>query len=58
MDAREWMQITVGTPKGGTKRTKCEPLLSDSIVTVQMQFFKMGATERCIKENKNDYTFS
>lgn len=59
MDAREWTQNTVGTPKGGTERTKCETLLSDIILTVQMQFFKMGATEyRCIKENKNDYTFS
>lgn len=47
-------KILWGTPKGGT-----ETLLSDIILTVQMQFFKMGATEyRCINENKNDYTFS
>lgn len=55
MDGREWTQITVGTPKGGTKRTKGETLLSDIILTVQRQFFKVGVTERC---NKNGYTCS
>lgn len=42
-----------GSPKGRNQnKTKCETLLSDIILTVQMQFFKMGATEGCIKEKK------